>query len=224
MSDRVQKPQQKKSSTVRKNKLLASLIQTELVDMPSCSNCEGKGLATCEVSPANPGRCVACVRGGLSRCDVREFSIANLENASKQFHAREAELEAAEEELRVNLAKIERLRKQKKLWFEKMMRAVRRGITSVEELEKVEKEEAAREATRVAENRPPSATSFTFDEDFIPNWNAVHGDVALSPSTIETMMPLWSAQWSETPAAAAGNSQGEFPAPMCSPSRHIPST
>ena len=47
-----------------------------------------------------------------------------------------------------------------------MIRAVRRGITSVEELEKVEKEEADREAIRVAENRLPSATSVSLDNDF----------------------------------------------------------
>ena len=39
-------------------------------------------------------------------------------------------------------AKIDRLRKQKKLWYEKMRRAVARGITDLEELDRVEREEA----------------------------------------------------------------------------------
>jgi len=47
-----------------------------------------------------------------------------------------------------------------------MMRTIRKGITSIEELERVEKEEADREATRVAENRLLSATSFSLDNDF----------------------------------------------------------
>jgi hypothetical protein len=51
-------------------------------------------------------------------------------------------VEKAEEERRVVDVKIECLRKQKKLWLEKMMRTVRRGISSVEELEKIEKEKA----------------------------------------------------------------------------------
>ncbi|EJP60702.1 uncharacterized protein BBA_10348 [Beauveria bassiana ARSEF 2860] len=54
----------------------------------------------------------------------------------------ESELEAAEEELKKASAKVRRLRKQKKLWFEKMMRAIARGIDNVKELERVEREEA----------------------------------------------------------------------------------
>ena len=46
------------------------------------------------------------------------------------------------------------------------MYTVRKGITSVEELEEVEKEEVKREAIRAAENRLPSATSFSLPEDF----------------------------------------------------------
>jgi hypothetical protein len=51
-------------------------------------------------------------------------------------------VEKAEEERRVVDIKIERLRKQKKLWLEKMMCTVRYGILSVEELEKIKKEKA----------------------------------------------------------------------------------
>lgn len=77
-------------------------------------------------------------------------------------------------------AKIQRLRKQKKMWFEKMLRAVSRGIDNVEELERVEKEEAEREERRLAENRPPSSGSL--DADFGRVWDDVYPDVALSPS------------------------------------------
>lgn len=45
----------------------------------------------------NLRRYIAYIRSSLARYNVREFSIANLENASKQFYKREAELEAAEE-------------------------------------------------------------------------------------------------------------------------------
>jgi hypothetical protein len=40
------------------------------------------------------------------------------------------------------------------------MRTVCRGISSVEELEKVEKEEVEREVGRLLSDRPSSATSF----------------------------------------------------------------
>jgi len=63
----------------------------------------------------------------------------------------EEQLEGAEGELRAAALKVERLRKQKKMWFEKMMRAVHRGIRDLEELERVEREEeAAAERARVA--------------------------------------------------------------------------
>ena len=62
------------------------------------------------------------------------------------------------------------------------MRAVRRGISSVEELERVEKEEAEREAVRAAENRPPSSDSNYLDEAFIDDWNSLYPGVVLDPS------------------------------------------
>lgn len=77
-----------------------------------------------------------------SRCDVQGISPAQLRRIADHHMRFEQELETAEEERRAMDAKIERLRKQKKLWFEKMMRAVARGIDNVEELERVEREEA----------------------------------------------------------------------------------
>src|SRR5689334_16602483 len=125
MADRVNKKRKAvKPSTERKNLLFAAIAGTGF-EMPSCSSCEERGKDTCEVSPLNPDRCVPCVRGGLSHCDVKEFSAKALEKAGKQFHEHELALQEAEEELQQQLRKIDRLRKQKKLWFERMMRAVR---------------------------------------------------------------------------------------------------
>jgi hypothetical protein len=65
-----------------------------------------------------------------------------------KFCELEDAVEKAEEDHQVTIEKaaeehrkIERLRKQKKLWLEKMICTVRRGILSVKELEKIEKEE-----------------------------------------------------------------------------------
>lgn len=215
MSDRVQK--QRKSSTERKNALLRILLESQTVEMPSCSSCESLGAASCEASPQNPNRCIPCVRNGRSRCDIQGISVVDLEHVGAQYQKMELEMAKAEEERRAMDAKIERLRKQKKMWFEKMMRAVRRGLSSVEELEKVEKVEADREAARVAENRPPSATSVSLGADFTATWDAVYSDVELTPEMMATWVPLIS----DTPQAAPGSSQGELLVPMCFPSHRI---
>jgi hypothetical protein len=146
--------------------------------MPSCSECERRGVAIYQVSDRDSSRCAECVRIGRSRCDVQGISSAQLLSIVEQHQRLEAELEEAEN-------RVFRLRKQKKLWFEKMMRAVHRGISSVEELEKVESEEAARKAARLNENRPPSANPDPIvDDAFLHSWDAVYPEVALSPSAV----------------------------------------
>jgi hypothetical protein len=62
-----------------------------------------------------------------------------------------------------------------------MMHTVRRGISSVEELERVEKEEAEREAVHAVENRPPSSDSNHLNETFIDDWNSLYPGVVLDP-------------------------------------------
>ncbi|KAM4058454.1 hypothetical protein HRG_014707 [Hirsutella rhossiliensis] len=101
------------------------------------------------VSSSDSDRCVECVRLHLPAATSK--GIAGTASKYCNQHIKlERELEEAEE-------KVLRLRKQKKLWFEKMMRAVSRGIDNVEELERVEKEEAEKERQRVEEARPPSS-------------------------------------------------------------------
>ncbi len=73
---------------------------------------------------------------------MQGVSPAQLRRIADHHMRFKRELESAKEERRLIDAKIERLHKQKKLWFEKMMRAVSRGIDNVKELERVEREEA----------------------------------------------------------------------------------
>jgi hypothetical protein len=63
-----------------------------------------------------------------------------------------------------------------------MIRTVRRSISSVEELERVEKEEAEYETAHIIENRPPSSDSNLLDEAFIDDWNSLYPGVVLNPS------------------------------------------
>ncbi|KAH9225993.1 hypothetical protein K456DRAFT_59059 [Colletotrichum gloeosporioides 23] len=111
--------------------------------MPTCSYYEGKGYNSYKVSSSNSSHYAKYVQLSRSRYNVLGD-----------------ELQAAEE-------KVLRLRKQKKIWFEKMMHAVRCGIDSVEELEQVEREEAEAEQHQQEEVRPPSAGSNHLPVDFI---------------------------------------------------------
>ncbi|TQV92552.1 hypothetical protein IF1G_00001 [Cordyceps javanica] len=127
--------------TDERNALLELMIGN-LVDMPACSFCKDQGLQNCKASDVDSSRCFECIRLNRSYCDMNPLTPQQLRRIGTQHQKAESELEAAEEELEKASAKVRRLRKQKKLWFEKMMRAVARGIDNVEELERVEREEA----------------------------------------------------------------------------------
>ena len=125
--------------------------------MPSCSFCEGRGIASCQVSLQDSSRCAECVRLGRSRCDVQGVGPAELRNIAEQHQKLEDELLAAKE-------KVLRLRKQKRMWYEKMMRAVRRGIDNLEELDRVENEEAEVERKRIADQSAEVARRTSSEE------------------------------------------------------------
>lgn len=139
--------------TQDRNDLLASIL-AHCVDMPSCSACESRGILSCQASPKDSSRCAECFKLGLSSCDVLGPSPADLRKITLQHRRLEEELEAAEERRRLIDAEIERLRKQKKMWSARMCGAIRRGLDSVEELDRVEAEEASRAATAVASEEP----------------------------------------------------------------------
>lgn len=183
MSSRISKNKKPShSSTLRKNDLLAAVLCSPC-SMPSCSACLRRGAKTCEVSDSDSSRCSECVDRKLAHCDVLGVTPAQLRHIATQHQKLENELEEME-------AKVTRLRKQKKLWFEKMMRAVSRGIDNVEDLERVEKEEADREAARRAIATPDSgprrsSTEGQLDSDFMTTWDAVYAEVPLDPSLLE---------------------------------------
>jgi hypothetical protein len=183
MSSRVSKNKPKAKSSIRHSDLLSAILNNpSSLNMPSCSYCLARGQSSCQVSPLDSSRCAECVRDHQSRCDVLGVSPSQLRSIATQHSKLERELEEAEERALAEQQRVLRLRKQKKMWFEKMMRAVSRGIDNVEELERVEREEAEREERRLAENRPPSSGSL--DADFGRVWDDVYPDVALSPSLL----------------------------------------
>jgi hypothetical protein len=84
----------------------------------------------------------------------RFVTVQQLNHIVSQHNKLESQMEDAKAELAAAMAKVNRLRKQKRLWFEKMARAISRGVDTVEELERVEREEA--EAIAVRRLRPVS--------------------------------------------------------------------
>ena len=104
-----------------------------------------------------------------------------------------------------------------------MIRAVSRGIDNVEELERVEHEEAERDARRVEEQRPPASSGLFSNVDLDPVF--LPDDVALSPSFFIGMGvsgPLDSP--GGTSLIAVGNSSNAQRVPMYFLRYRIPST
>jgi hypothetical protein len=211
--DRVskQRSKAKPKSTDHRDALLFSVLSNPgLVTMPSCSSCEARGLLQCQVSPADSSRCSECVRLNLPRCDVLGLAPDQLRRVATQHMKLEKELEdaleAAEEERREIDARVRRLRKQKKLWFERMMRAVRRGIDNLEDLERVEREEAEKEQKRLDEERPPSADSSPLPVEDSFDFNVFSPDVAMSPSFLADLGFVEHASWSGSGEGPKGSS------------------
>jgi hypothetical protein len=166
MPSRVAKRVSPKTSA--RDRLLLTLL-ANAGEMPACTVCERSG-RTCVASPSDSSRCAECVRQQRGNCDIFGPSDAQLRNVATQFRASEHALDQAEEEaeqIRLQLvaseAKIRRLRKQRRMWADKVSRMVHRGLSSLEELDSVEAQEAQGQAVVVATAAP--APDFAIDWD-----------------------------------------------------------
>lgn len=91
-------------------------------------------------------------------------------------HAKlESELEEVESAMEAMATKAQRLRRQKRMWYEKMSRAISRGIDSMEELEELERAEAA-----VPPSSVPGSLDAEVDSLFPPGAFDAAGFSALS--------------------------------------------
>ena len=69
-----------------------------------------------------------------------------------------------------------------------MIRAICRGIDSMEELERIEREKAEKEVRRKAATDPISTINpLSLPLDFEFDWNSVYFNVVLSPSVLRDM-------------------------------------
>ncbi|KAL2192217.1 hypothetical protein P885DRAFT_18426, partial [Corynascus similis CBS 632.67] len=165
MPDRVAKSRSKTShpKTVQRHDLVCAMVRSALTMKRSCSFCESRKLK-CEASSDDLSRCVECVRRGQSGCDVFGVSVQSLTRIVSQHDKLDSEMERAEAELQAAMAKVNRVRAQKRLWAEKMARAISRGLDDIAELERLEAEEAA----AAAANASSSAPSVPASESSLP--------------------------------------------------------
>ena len=186
MSGRIEKrkPRVHCSEKTRQRDALLEVILQSAVEMPdSCSFCERRKVRCLKSDGSS--RCTECVAGNQSHCDAGVLSPEQLLRVASQHSKLEQEMEALEKERRELDTKMERLRKQKKMWQEKMMRALRRGITNLEELDQIEREEAAEEERRHAAEAAPGPSDPPIpSDDFMNGWDGTFPEVDLDPSVL----------------------------------------
>ncbi|KAH9431999.1 hypothetical protein MCOR02_006704 [Pyricularia oryzae] len=126
---------------------------------------------------------------GISREQLHRLA-AQHSKLDADVEAQELRLLEREQELAAERQKLLRLRSQKKMWFEKMMRAVRRGIDNLEELDRVEREEAEQEERRRSAEVLPevSLESLLPDSNFV--WDSTFPMGPLNPSLLDEMNAL----------------------------------
>jgi len=167
MSDRVKDSRVSKSSRRSKkteqSESLSVAVASRGSVMPTCSSCE-ISKTPCIASEEDSSRCYECVLKKRGNCDMHGLSPAQMQKIAAQHNLAEAALDEAEEELERATAKVRRLRKQRRLWAEKMARAVRRGIDTIDELDRVEREEAEAERARIAEQSAEVARRSSTEE------------------------------------------------------------
>lgn len=141
MTDRVSKAIRKRGEKCS----LLKLLEFRGSEMPCCLRCLRLGLSSCKVSLEDSSRCEKCVVDQQGLCDVNGLSAAQIDRVVRNHIDAETELEKAEEEVERAQAKVRRLRKQKKLWAERVSRMLVRGLKSLEELDELEARERAEE-------------------------------------------------------------------------------
>lgn len=166
--------------TRQRDSLLRAIMSGADKSDKRCSYCVSKNLQDCLVSPLDSSRCFECVRLNKSYCDVQGLTPDQLDRVSAQHFRLEEELEEAEDVLAEAAAKVARLRKQKRVWYDRMRRAVARGISDLEELDRVEREEAEA-AARQAVVSVPSSAGPSQSVDAV-DWSAFDLDPSLFPS------------------------------------------
>jgi len=137
-----------KSSTARR-RALVHLIRDRNHEMPTpCKNCRDNH-RRCLVDTRS-GHCFECLNRNSKSCDLVVSSAQFRRNAEARRKL-EQELEAAEEAVAAARAKRQRLEKQLALVDRQHQELYDRELASIEELEKLENEDAEKAARSVPE-------------------------------------------------------------------------
>ena len=142
---------------------LAVKIERFGEEMSPCSNCVRRK-RRCIVSSSQATRCSECVRGGRANCNYssRLPSLSDWENIDKQRRRLQAEEEEA-------MAKILRLRQQQRYLDDREKEMVKRGLSSLDELDRAEEEEKEKIAAEEASAKALSeASDFLADPTLDP--------------------------------------------------------
>jgi hypothetical protein len=70
------------------------------------------------------------------------------------------------------------------MWFKKMIYVVRRSISSVKKLKRIERKETKAEAVRLSSIRPSSANNNLLSEDFVSDWDKLYNHVPFDLSIL----------------------------------------
>ena len=127
------------TASQKRSVLSVRIAKYGVLAMSPCKHCLADGLE-CRVLSSNR-KCANCVRRGI-KCDAKEMPLGDFEKIDKERARIRAERAAAEESASAALAKLDRLRKLESHLQQKEDEMIRRGLDSLEELEKVEEEEA----------------------------------------------------------------------------------
>jgi hypothetical protein len=131
----------------KESEALASRIERTGFEMFPCSGCEKRNLKCVVSDKENSGRCSECVLRG-AKCDAEGIPVGEWRALELETDRLERESEAAMRAVRENMARLERLEKQKKFLKSKGKDMVRRGLKTLDELEEAEEKERQMESER----------------------------------------------------------------------------
>ena len=134
----------------QKATLLSTIISLGfIVLMPYSYQKECNLGKNCLVANLELSRYLTYVQLNLLNYNVWGLSLDQLNKITLKHCWLEEELEAVEEEVQLLNMKILYLWKQKWIWYKKMMRVIYQGIDNLEELERIENEEAKAKHKRI---------------------------------------------------------------------------
>jgi propanediol dehydratase large subunit len=133
---------------------LADRVASLGIEMPSCTYCNRHG-KTCIVSPESK-KCAECIRT-KRKCNVEGPSSSDWSAIDSMEERLERETEETAQVMATAAAKLARLQKQKKLLRTRAKDMLRRGLSSIDELEAVEAKELEQAGVQERAPTPPGA-------------------------------------------------------------------